>query len=121
MALSLQGKAALVTGGGSGICLALTRKLLAAGCSVVVADLTLLPEAEEVISNKATTVGGAKAVFIKTDVLDWNQLQAAFEKSMEEFGRLDVVVPGAGVFEPVSTYLSQSNLLLDVCCSIVRG
>lgn len=100
MALSLNGKAALVTGGGSGICLELTRKLLASGCSVVIADLALRPEAEEVISR---ALDEPRAVFIKTDVSDWTQLQAAFDKSMREFGRLDVVVPGAGVFEPVST------------------
>lgn len=105
MALSLNGKAALVTGGGSGICLELTRKLLAAGCSVVIADLALRPEAEEVVAKAFEP----RAVFIKTDVSDWGQLQAAFDKVMEEFGRLDVVVPGAGVFEPVS------------CKSINRG
>ncbi|CZT15435.1 related to 15-hydroxyprostaglandin dehydrogenase [Ramularia collo-cygni] len=96
MALSLQGKAALITGGGSGICLELTRKLLAAGCSVIIADLALRPEAEEVVNHSPEP----RAVFIKTDVADWNQLQAAFDKCLEEFGRLDIVVPGAGVFEP---------------------
>jgi NAD(P)-dependent dehydrogenase (short-subunit alcohol dehydrogenase family) len=97
MALDLNGKAALVTGGGSGICLELTRKLLKAGCSVTIADLRLLPEAKEVVAEWKE----GRVIFVQTDVADWNQLQAAFDKTMEAFGRLDVVVPGAGLFEPV--------------------
>lgn len=98
MALELKGKTALVTGGGAGICFELTKKLLAAGCNVLVADINLRPEAEKALSSSQ----GAKAVFAKTDVTKWDQLQAAFEKAISEFGQLDIVVPGAGIFEPVS-------------------
>lgn len=116
MALDLQGKAALVTGGGSGICLDLTRKLLAAGCNVIIADLALRPEAQELVSQ--TTDRATKAVFLATDVSDWNQLQAAFDKSMQEFGRLDLVVPGAGVFEPVCCNPFLASMHLNESSSI---
>lgn len=102
MALTLHGKAALITGAGSGICLELTRKLLDQGCSVVIADLALRPEAQELVARTAQGTG-PKAVFVKTDVAMWEELQGAFERCMGEFGRLDLVVPGAGVFEPVSS------------------
>jgi NAD(P)-dependent dehydrogenase (short-subunit alcohol dehydrogenase family) len=98
MALQLSGKTALVTGGGSGICLEFTKKLLASGCNVLVADLALRPEAEEVIKKGAKN---AKAVFVKTDVTSWAELQNAFDSAIKSFGHLDIVVPGAGVFEPV--------------------
>ncbi|KIW90156.1 uncharacterized protein Z519_08799 [Cladophialophora bantiana CBS 173.52] len=98
MALNLQGKTALVTGGGSGICLELVKKLLEGGSNVVVVDLGLRPEAEEVVRHSSS--GPVKAKFIKTDVTKWDQLQASFDFTMKEFGRLDIVVPGAGVFEP---------------------
>jgi NAD(P)-dependent dehydrogenase (short-subunit alcohol dehydrogenase family) len=98
MALQISGKTALVTGGGSGICLELTKKLLAGGCNVLVADLSLRPEAEEVIKDGGKS---AKAVFVKTDVTSWAELQNAFDSAIKSFGRLDIVVPGAGVFEPV--------------------
>lgn len=98
MALELRGKTALVTGGGSGICLELTKKLLAGGCNVLIADLALRPEAEEVVQKDGAH---ARAVFTKTDVTDWTQLQNAFEATLKAFGQLDIVVPGAGVFEPV--------------------
>lgn len=98
MALELRGKTALVTGGGSGICLAFTKKLLDEGCNVLVADLALGPDAQEVIDKGGSS---AKAAFVKTDVTNWTQLQNAFDAAMKAFGRLDVVVPGAGIFEPV--------------------
>ena len=94
----LKGKTALVTGGGSGISLAFTLRLLEAGCNVVVADLALSPEAQAL--EKYTT--SPKAVFQKTDVTNWAQLDAAFQTALTTFGSLDIVCPGAGLSEPVS-------------------
>lgn len=101
MAVQVNGKTALVTGAGSGICTAFTKLLLENNCNVVIADLALTPEAEEVVDRKIE-VGVARAVFKKTDVVDWVQLQAVFDFAIEEFGHLDIVCPGAGIFEPVS-------------------
>jgi 3-hydroxybutyrate dehydrogenase len=106
MALQVKGKTALVTGAGSGICLEFTKLLLSKGCNVVVADLALLPEAESIVTGKPGAEG-ATAVFIKTDVTDWRQLRAAFEFTIGKFKVLDIVCPGAGVFEPVNS--SYSN------------
>lgn len=99
MALQVSGKTALVTGGGSGICLAFTKLLLQNNCNVVIADVQLIPEAEELV--KKTAGEKVRVVYQKTDVMDWAQLEAAFARAMEEFGSLDVVCPGAGIFEPV--------------------
>ena len=101
MAFDLKGKPALVTGAGSGICLAFAQKLLKSGCNVVFADLGLRPEAESVV-NKFKD-GGNKGAFIKTDVTNWIQVKAAFDEAMTTFGRLDIVCPGAGIFEPVKS------------------
>lgn len=97
MALDVRGKTALITGGGSGICLALTKALLDAGGNVLIADLTLTGQAKDLFA----TTGGAKLAFAQTDVTSWAQLQSAFEQAITKFGQLDIVVPGAGVFEPV--------------------
>lgn len=43
----------------------------------------------------------ARAVFQKTDVTDWAQLERMFEVAEREFGEIDIVCPGAGVYEPV--------------------
>ena len=100
MAFNVKGKTALVTGAGSGICLEFSKLLLERGCNVLAADLALRPEAEEAFNKYQK--GSPRVVFQKTDVADWKQLRAAFDKAVEEFGDLDIVNPGAGTFEPVS-------------------
>ena len=102
MAFSVNGKTALVTGGGSGICLAFTKLLLSRHCNVVIADLRLTAEAEELVAAEKAGEGLARIVFKKTDVTNWKQLQSAFDTAISEFRELDIVCPGAGIFDPVS-------------------
>ncbi|KAI5196460.1 NAD(P)-binding protein [Aureobasidium subglaciale] len=97
----VKGKTAIVTGAGSGINLCFAALLLSRGCNVVFADLGLRPEAQAIAdqySQKST--GQPRAIFQKTDVTDWTQLSRMFEVAKEEFGGVDLVCPGAGVFEP---------------------
>ena len=104
MALSLAGKAAIVTGAGSGINLCFARRLLGKGCNVIFADLVLRSEAQELISNHfSPSQSVARAIFQETDVRDWRQLARMFATADREFGGADIVCPGAGVFEPVSS------------------
>jgi NADP-dependent 3-hydroxy acid dehydrogenase YdfG len=62
--------------------------------------------------------GPVRAIFQKTDVTDWPQLERMFEVAEKEFNEIDIVCPGAGVYEPVGllTYyfgISQGpNLLM---------
>lgn len=102
MAQSIKGKTAIVTGSGSGINLAFASQLLQGGCNVLFADLGLRPEAQEVVDNhqKQNDTRG-RASFQKTDVRDWRQLERMFERAEAEFGEVDIVCPGAGVYEPV--------------------
>lgn len=127
MAFSVKGKTAIVTGAGSGknymhgIALSLRQStnrlfiiteginfsfaqlLLQNGCNCVIADLALRPEAQVVVDKHSAKSGSAaRAVFQKTDVTDWAQLERMFEVAEREFGEIDIVCPGAGVYEPVS-------------------
>lgn len=69
-----------------------------AGCGVLIADLKLHRTATEWLQ---TLKDGPKVHFQPTDVSDWNQLEAAFTAFEKEFGGApDIVVPGAGVYEP---------------------
>ncbi|KAE9994815.1 hypothetical protein Vi05172_g6147 [Venturia inaequalis] len=95
---SVQGKRALITGAGSGINHCFAKLLLSKGCSVLIADLALRPEAQKLVDEYST--GSPRAVFHKTDVADWPQLESAFQVCIKEFGGIDIVGPGAGVFEP---------------------
>jgi NAD(P)-dependent dehydrogenase (short-subunit alcohol dehydrogenase family) len=101
MAMNVSSKTAIVTGAGSGINLSFAEQLLEKGCNVVIADLALRPEAQALIAKYPLSSGGAKAVFQKTDVTDWTQLDAMFSCAVEHFGGADIVCPGAGVYEPV--------------------
>ncbi|KAG8525809.1 uncharacterized protein KY384_000569 [Bacidia gigantensis] len=103
MALSLAGKTAIVTGAGSGINLAFARSLLARQCNVVLADVALRPDAEDLVNKHSSRskLSNGRAVFTKTDVRHWGDLEQMFEVASKEFsGAVDVVCPGAGVYEP---------------------
>ncbi|EFQ31086.1 NAD-dependent 15-hydroxyprostaglandin dehydrogenase [Colletotrichum graminicola M1.001] len=72
MSRSVQGKSAIVTGSSSGINLAFAALLLAKGCNVAFADLTLRPEAQDVVMRHAQAAPGkGRAVFQQTDVQGW--------------------------------------------------
>ncbi|KAF2672654.1 NAD(P)-binding protein [Microthyrium microscopicum] len=96
--MDLEGKVAIVTGGGSGISLEFVKLLHGKNCSVVIGDLALTDKAEEFLK---TASASPKVLFKKTDVTDWKQLAALFEYTEQQLGLPDVVCPGAGVFEPV--------------------
>ncbi|KIW33871.1 uncharacterized protein PV07_00686 [Cladophialophora immunda] len=108
-AIDLKGKGAIVTGGGSGICLSFVRQLYAAGCDVLICDLSLHREAIawlDTIQKNATgpwkrESGGPSVAFRRTDVSQWNELEIAFQHYAEIFGGVpDILCPGAGVYEP---------------------
>ncbi|KAJ5191623.1 uncharacterized protein N7498_010608 [Penicillium cinerascens] len=98
MALSVNGRSAIITGAGSGINFAFAKLLVDNGCNVLIADLALRPEAKVLVDKHSS--GAARAVFQETDVRDWLQLERMFEVAEREFGEIDIVCPGAGVYEP---------------------
>jgi 3-hydroxybutyrate dehydrogenase len=63
----------------------------------------LRKEAEEIVTEHAnpTNPDIGKATFQETDVSEWKQLERMFEAAESHFGSIDVVVPGAGIYEPV--------------------
>src|SRR5438132_4399749 len=87
----LDGKVALVTGGGSGIGAATCRAFAEQGARVVVADVN------EAGGSQVASDLGDSAMFQRTDVTDMSSLQAAVANSVERFGRLDVLVNNAGI------------------------
>jgi NAD(P)-dependent dehydrogenase (short-subunit alcohol dehydrogenase family) len=88
----LDGKVAIVTGGGNGIGKGIARELIGEGCKVVIAsrDIGRLESAAEELGKNATVVP------VQTDVTDESSVIALFEKTMAQFGRLDLLVNNAG-------------------------
>jgi len=80
-----------------GICFSFCALLLSKNCNVLIADLSLRPEAQALLEKYTTT---PRAIFQKTDVTSWPALDAAFKRCLSEFGGYDIICPGAGVYEP---------------------
>ena len=91
------GKVALVTGAGSGIGRAVSLAFQSAGYSVVLAGRRLV-ELEKTAALAAP--GQGKMIAVPTDVSLPDSVQAAFNKTKEVFGRLDVLFNNAGMNAP---------------------
>ena len=91
----LNGQRALVTGANSGIGKAVAIALGQAGADVVVNYVTGDAAAQEVVETAATH--GGRAIAIKADVSQEDQVQAMFRKMIEEFGTIDILVNNAGL------------------------
>ncbi|MFJ3144580.1 SDR family NAD(P)-dependent oxidoreductase [Streptomyces halstedii] len=91
------GKVALVTGGASGIGLALSRRLAAGGAAVVVADYRADSAAKAAEELKAT---GARAAAVALDVTDPASVEAGVRFAVDTFGALHLAVNNAGIGGP---------------------
>jgi NAD(P)-dependent dehydrogenase (short-subunit alcohol dehydrogenase family) len=98
----LQDRVVVVTGGGSGIGLASTRRLAAEGARVVVGDI-----------DEAAGAAAAKEVdglFVPVDVAVEDQVDALFDAAVETYGRLDVAFNNAGISPPEDDSLLDTDL-----------
>jgi NAD(P)-dependent dehydrogenase (short-subunit alcohol dehydrogenase family) len=101
------GRTALITGGASGLGRATAERMLAAGSSVVIADLP--QSAGAALADD----WGDRAVFVPTDVTDADQVQRAVDAA-SELGRLDVVVACAGIVRGARVVGRQGPFPLEV-------
>ena len=89
--MRLQGKTAIVTGGASGFGAGITRKFVAEGARVVIADLNT-----ELADTLATELGAAVKV-CTTNVADAKDVGAMTQAALAHGGRIDILVNNAGV------------------------
>ncbi|ERF68100.1 hypothetical protein EPUS_06911 [Endocarpon pusillum Z07020] len=90
---SLAGKVAIVTGASKGIGKSTALSLAAGGASVVVNYSTDDAAANQVIK----TVGNKKAVAVKADVSTISGVESLVRKTLEHFGKIDILILNAGV------------------------
>jgi NAD(P)-dependent dehydrogenase (short-subunit alcohol dehydrogenase family) len=96
MAMRLENRVAIITGGASGMGKATVLRFLEEGARVVVADFNAETGAQTVA--EATARGhGARVRFIRTDVASEADVEAMIRCAVEEFGGLDVMFNNAGV------------------------
>ncbi|MFF3573970.1 SDR family oxidoreductase [Nocardia jiangxiensis] len=93
----LRGLAALVTGASSGIGEATAVELATRGAAV-----TLVARRADRLKTLAERIGetGGTALAVEADVADYDQVSAAVERSVQEWGRLDIVISNAGLSRP---------------------
>ena len=94
MNLKLNGKVAIVTGGGRGIGRAIALALTKEGADVAIVDLRL---AKNVVN--AITKTGRRALAIEGDVTNSNDVDHAVEEALKYFGRIDILVNNAGIIK----------------------
>jgi NAD(P)-dependent dehydrogenase (short-subunit alcohol dehydrogenase family) len=96
------GKAAVITGGASGIGLATARRLASEGAYVVIADLDV-----KAGQAAAEEVGG---LFVQTDVTDREQVEALFEQTVDRYGSLDLAFNNAGISPPDDDSILETGI-----------
>ena len=89
----LTGKVTVITGGGGVLCGTMAKVLAKAGAKVAVLDLRKEAAVKVVDDIKAD---GGKAVAIKCDVLQKDSLEAAKKEVNAAFGKIDILINGAG-------------------------
>ncbi len=102
---SFAGKVAVITGGASGIGLAVARALRREGARLVLADI----EAGALDRAVAELGGGPEVIGVITDVGDRASVQALADRADQAFGRTDILLNNAGVatFGPVQSQSHQ--------------
>jgi 3-oxoacyl-[acyl-carrier protein] reductase len=93
----LNNKVAVVTGASKGIGAGIAKALAAEGAAVVVNYASSKDGAERVVAEIAGS--GGKAVAVQGDVAKASDVQRIFAETKKAFGRLDVLVNNAGVYE----------------------
>ncbi len=97
---SLAGKVAVVTGGGGVLCSSMCRAMAQAGARVIVLDL--LEAAAKKVADEITAAGGV-AIPWQADALNKKSLEKVCEGVLQKFGRVEILINGAGGNKPQAT------------------
>jgi len=92
---SLQGRVAIVTGGAQGLGAAICRRLAEEGANIAAADIRL--SGAEDVARAIAGETGRRALALHVDVTDEAQVRRMIERTVAEWGRLDILVANAGI------------------------
>lgn len=92
-----EGKVAVVTGASKGIGAEIARHLASEGASVIVNYSSSKAGADKVVAD--ITKKGGKAIAVQANLTDHDSIKKLFSKTKETYGKLDVLINNAGVYE----------------------
>ena len=93
--MSLEGKVALVTGGGRGIGRAIAEELAKRGADVILADRML--ETAQQSAQEIAAQTGRRTLALEVDVSSLESAKNMVDKALEAFGKIDILVNNAGI------------------------
>jgi len=114
--LFLAGKVAVVTGGAGVLCSSMCQAMAENGAMLAVLDMNA--EAADSLA-AAIRAGGGNAIGIACNVLDKASIETAAKTVIAEFGRVDILVNGAGGNKPAAT-TSQAQAFFDLPEDAIR-
>ncbi len=131
--MNLRNKIAIVTGGAQGLGEAISRSLAREGCRVLIADVN-----EAGVNAAAAAIAGEtgqRVLGMKVDVTEEADVESLFDRALQEFGRVDIVVANAAILiaEPivdadaekwravVSVNLFGYFLITKHACRVMKG
>ena len=112
--MRLEGKVALITGGARGMGAAEAKIFSREGAKVVIADVL---DADGRQTEAEINETGGDAIFVALDVTKQSDWDAAINRTVEQFGKLDVIVNNAGIVSRVSieeTTVEEWDRIMDI-------
>ncbi len=113
--MNLKGKVAIVTGGNSGIGMAIVLELARQGANIVI-DYVAHPEAAQELEKQVVALGD-QAIGLDADVSKVADLQALIDAAVAKFGRLDILVNNAGI-ETRTSILDTTEAQYDLVMAV---
>ncbi|HBU89307.1 glucose 1-dehydrogenase [Acinetobacter oleivorans] len=111
----LQNKVCIITGAASGMGESEAIAFAQQGAKLIIADMNL--EQANQVAEKIINAGGEAFAF-QVDVTQFNQLQQLVEFTLEKFGRIDVLLNNAGIFDKYTNSLDTTEELWDTMFAI---
>jgi 2-dehydro-3-deoxy-L-rhamnonate dehydrogenase (NAD+) len=110
--IDLEGQHAVVTGGAQGLGFAMAKRMIESGARVTLWDM------DEALLETAAAALGAEAAREVVDISDWDQVEAARERTLNDGGAVQIVVNSAGIAgpaAPLDTYdIAMWKKIIDI-------
>jgi len=95
--MRVDGKVALITGGGSGIGKAIAEGLAHFGADVIITEITAKMELGQQVAQEISQSQGRKVIALPLDLPDLKSIEAMTEAAIAQMGKIDVLVNNAGI------------------------